>query len=58
MEHITLTADFDGVPGVVAALKTNHHIDVAGEHVDEFSLAFVSPLGSDQNINRHIYSPV
>ena len=58
VEHVALTADFNGVSGVVAALEANHHIDVTGEHVDELSLAFVTPLGPDQNINRHIFSPV
>ena len=53
MQHVTLVADLDGVPGIVAALKAHHHVDVAGQHVDKFSLALVAPLGPDQNVHRH-----
>lgn len=57
MQHIAVLADLDGVTGVIAALKADDHVDVAGQHVDQFSFAFVSPLSSDQNINRHISFP-
>ena len=53
MQHISLVADLDGVPGVVAALKAHHHVDVAGQHVDKFAFALVTPLGADQNVHRH-----
>ena len=57
VKHIMFIADLDGVTRIVAALETDDHVDVAGEHVDEFALSFIAPLGSDQNVNRHIFPP-
>ncbi len=33
--------------GVVAALKTNDHVGVGGQQVDDFTLALVAPLRTD-----------
>lgn len=55
VQHIVLVADFDGVPRVVAALEADHHIHIARQNVDELAFPFVAPLGSDQNVNRHIF---
>jgi hypothetical protein len=33
--------------GVVAPLKSNHHVGMFGQQVNYFTLAFVPPLGSD-----------
>ena len=57
VQHIVLVADFDGVPRVVAALEADHHIHIARQNVDELAFPFVAPLGSDQNVNRHIFPP-
>ena len=53
MEHVAFLADLDGVAGVVAALEPHDDVHVAGEHVDKFALALVTPLGAYQNIHRH-----
>ena len=49
-------ADKDRVAGVVAALGADHDVRLLGEHVNDFALAFVAPLGADQNRIRHIFS--
>jgi hypothetical protein len=41
--------DVHGVPGVRTALIPNDPIGALGEHVDELSLSFVSPLGADDD---------
>jgi hypothetical protein len=32
--------------GIVPALKTYHRLGMVGEPVDDFSLAFIAPLGT------------
>jgi len=54
VEHIMLAADFDGMARVVAALKADDHIHIARQNVDQLAFSFIAPLGSDQNVNRHI----
>jgi hypothetical protein len=46
--------DDEGVAGVVAALETGDRSDALGEQVDDLALAFVTPLGADDDeILRH-----
>src|SRR3712207_8057984 len=40
--------------GVVAALVTNHPLDLATENVGGLALALVAPLGADQHDRRHV----
>ena len=54
MKHIAFVTDFDRVTGIVAALKTHHHIHITGQYVNQFTLTFVTPLGAHQNIYRHL----
>ena len=42
------------VAGVVSALVAHHVVEVAGNEVGHLSLAFVTPLGSDQHHVRHV----
>src|SRR5262249_28664831 len=42
----------DGVPGVVAALGSDHHVGLLGEEVDELALALVSPLSTDDDYDH------
>ena len=42
-------SDADGVAGVGSALVADHEIRPLGEHVDQLALAFVAPLGADDN---------
>ena len=39
----------DGVAGVVAALRADDDIGFVREEIDDFSFAFVAPLGSDDD---------
>jgi hypothetical protein len=38
-----------GVTGVVAPLGADHHVDGAGEQVDDLALALVTPLAADED---------
>jgi hypothetical protein len=59
MENELLTPDHHGVPGIVAALKTDNHFCVFGEQIDNFAFAFISPLGADNyDIGHGILPPV
>ena len=51
-----LTVHFDGMPGIVAALETHDDIAVRSQHVNDFSLSFVAPLGADNNGIGHIFT--
>src|SRR5215472_5093861 len=47
----------DGMPSVVAALGSDHHVGLLGEEVDELALALVSPLSTDDNYDHSGDSP-
>jgi hypothetical protein len=47
VEHVFGAALNDGVPGIVTALGAHDHIGITGEVVHDFSLAFITPLGTD-----------
>ena len=49
MQDVFLSADENGVPGVVAAGVADDDVRIFGEHVNDFALAFVAPLGADEN---------
>jgi hypothetical protein len=42
------------VTGIVAALETYYIVGVPGEQVDDFALAFVTPLGADDYHVSHL----
>jgi hypothetical protein len=44
-----LALDHQGVTSVMAALETHHASGVVGEPVDDLALAFIAPLGADDN---------
>src|SRR5262249_39997260 len=44
-----LTADNDGVPGVVSAGVTRNHGKILSKHIDNLALAFITPLRSNDN---------
>ena len=54
VQDVFLALDVDGVAGVVAALRADHHVRLLGQHVNDLAFAFVAPLGADQNRIRHI----
>jgi hypothetical protein len=41
------------MPGVVSTLKPNDHICIFSQQINNFTLAFVSPLGSDDDYISH-----
>jgi hypothetical protein len=48
---VSLVADDERMPRIMAALKPHHDIGPAGQPIDDFTLPFVAPLRAD---NRHI----
>ena len=46
-------ADDDRVAGVVAAVEFDHRVDARPEQIGRFALAFVAPLGADENDGGH-----
>ena len=46
-----------GVAGIVATLKTNDHIGILGEKVDDPPLTLVAPLGAHDCAYRHRNPP-
>jgi hypothetical protein len=53
MQNVFFAADFHGMTGIAAALEADDRIHIAGQNVDQFAFAFVTPLGSDQNVCTH-----
>ena len=45
--------NLDGVPGIVAALKTDNGPALGAQHVNDFALAFVAPLCADDDRISH-----
>lgn len=58
VERVLLVADDDRVAGVVAALVAHHVIDRAAEQVGGLSLAFVTPLSTEQHKCGHRRTPL
>ena len=53
MENVFFLADENGVAGVIAALGAHDDIGLLGEHVDDFTFAFVTPLGAHKDRIGH-----
>ena len=53
VENVTFVTDLNGVTGIVSALETDDHIDILGQNVNEFTFAFIAPLGTDKHIYCH-----
>ena len=51
MQHELLSLDQDRVSRVVPPLIARHNVKLLAQHIDNFPLAFVAPLGPD---NHHI----
>ncbi len=49
LQDVLLLADEDGVAGVVAALIARDDVEALGEEVDDLALAFVAPLGAEND---------
>ena len=49
VQDVLALADDDGVAGVVASLVAGHDVKAFGDEVDDFPLAFVSPLRADDD---------
>ena len=55
VENVLLRTGDDGVTGVVPSGVPDDDISVIGEEVNDFSLALITPLGTDNNQGRHEY---
>ncbi len=49
LQNKLLALDGDRVSGVVPAGIASHDLEALGKHVDDFALAFVAPLGADDD---------
>ena len=49
LQHELLAVDDDGVPGVVPAGVAGDEVELLGENVDDLALAFVAPLGAEDD---------
>lgn len=58
MQNEALVADDDGVAGIRAALITRDAIRALAEAINNFALAFIAPLGADDDLNGHIFSTI
>src|SRR5262249_43907338 len=48
-EHGPMAADDEGVAGVVPALEARHGGGALGEEIHDLALAFIAPLGADDD---------
>jgi purine-nucleoside phosphorylase len=53
MEFVGAVSDDDGVAGVVAALEADDRSRCFRQVVGDFALAFIAPLGTNNNVYRH-----
>jgi hypothetical protein len=44
MGYVLYAIEFKGMPGIGSPLESGNHIVVGCQDIDQFSLAFVSPL--------------
>ena len=58
VQDVLVAVEDDGMPGVVPALVTRHHVGLFGEQIDDLALPFISPLHSDDDKNRHGFPSV
>jgi hypothetical protein len=55
VKDILIIPDDDSVTGVGASLIPRDDIDVFADMIDNFTFAFVAPLGSDNYLYWHIF---
>ena len=53
LQHELALADKHGVAGVMPALVAGHDVEAFGEEVDDLPLAFVAPLGAQDDYVAH-----
>ena len=53
LEGVLLRADDDRVPRIVSTLVSSHDVMLTGEKIDDLRFAFITPLGSDDDGDRH-----
>jgi hypothetical protein len=53
MQFVGLPADGDGVAGVITAVVAGHQVRPGGEQVDDTAFAFIAPLGTNNDFERH-----
>jgi hypothetical protein len=51
-----ITVDDQGMTGIVATLEAHDDIRLMGKKVDNFTLAFITPLGADDRDVCHLTS--
>ena len=48
MQDIFFDALNDGVAGIIPALAAHYDVGLSGQDIDDFALAFIAPLRTDQ----------
>ena len=56
LQLVFFTADHDGVPGVIAAVRLDYVVNFPAEDIGSLALAFVAPLGADNDDRCHLLS--
>lgn len=53
LQLVLLTAGYNGVTGIVAALAADNQIRLACENINKLTLAFVAPLSAENYLTWH-----
>ena len=48
MQDVFFAALDDGVAGIIPALAAHDDVGICGQDIDDFALAFIAPLRTDQ----------
>ncbi len=56
VQDCLFSIDYQGMPGIVAALEPYHGGHSFGQQINDLALAFVTPLGTDDDyISAHVH---
>ena len=55
MKNVLFRTVLDGMPRVVSALKSDDHIGVASEYINDFTFTLVAPLDADEHVYGHSF---
>jgi hypothetical protein len=58
VKNCFIAVDDEGMTGIVATLKADDDISLVGKKIDDFTFAFITPLGADDRDVCHCTSGV
>jgi hypothetical protein len=56
VKNVLLAVDNQGMSGIIATLEPDHEIRITGQQINDFALAFITPLGTDHYHTGHVLS--